>query len=402
MEPARVHPVLSILGSKYKPFHENLSSRTHIILLPEAKTLVNISIDIDFMKKHICCKSHLKNVYINLAGQSIEMDAKYVCTGYGFEESRICEILKIETNANYRFLKIIFINIPLEGGYQDSALVSYINDEGGQAGGLADGLTYGQAGHQLSNPSGGQPNSMQCKHDVTLFFNKNGNCREFLYSQLLQFSHSYIIVKGFENCIGKKIINMVEDTLKLQSNANEKTFKSDMKMPLIKYTYSYLYNIIWKELTKNYQQIEYRIQEKMNYLRKDISGFLKKLNLGNISLFHVETTAFHIKQIEKCNNPIDKIYILDNISKIICEIISFTNQNLKKQNLAIYEINSDSLISILVAAISFGQIQNIISHSIHLHMYIDNLKGSEKIDKLSFVFTIFHSSIIYLCDMKEE
>ncbi|EUD67240.1 hypothetical protein C922_02390 [Plasmodium inui San Antonio 1] len=397
MEPTRVHPVLSILGSKYKPFHENLSSRTHIILLPEANTLVNIRIDIDFMKRHICCKSHLKNVYINLAGQSIEMDAKYVCTGYGFEENRICEILKIETNANYRFLKIIFINIPLGGGYDDSARVSYINDEDGPADGQADG----QVNHQFSNPAGGQPNAMKCKHEVTQFFNKNGNCREFLYTQLLQFSHSYIIVKGFENCIGKKIINMVEDTLKLQSNANEKTFKSDIKMPLIKYIYSYLYNIIWKELTKNCQQIEHRVQEKMNYLRKDISGFLKKLNLGSISLFQVETTAFHVKQIEKCNNPIDKIYILDNISKIICEIISCTNENLKRQNLAIYDINSDSLISILVAAISFGQIQNIISHSIHLHMYIDNLKASEKIDKLSFVFTIFHSSIIYLCDMKE-
>ncbi|CAG9477174.1 conserved Plasmodium protein, unknown function [Plasmodium vivax] len=406
MEAARVHPVLSILGSKYKPFHENLSSRTHIILLPEAKTLVNTSIDLDFMKKHICCKSHLKNVYVNLAGQCIEIDAKYVCTGYGFEESRVCEILKIETNANYRFLKIIFINIPLEGGaYQGSAPASYVNDEDGQADrqlyGQPYGQPYAQATPQFSSPAGGQPSAMQCKHDVTLFFNKNGNCREFLYTQLLQFTHSYIIVKGFENCIGKKIINMVDDTLKLQSSANEKTFKSDMRVPLIKYTYSYLYNIIWKQLTKNYQQIERRIQEKMNYLRKDISGFLKKLNLGAISLFHVETVAFRIKQIEKCNNPIDKIYILDNISKIICEIISCTNQHLKKQKLPIYDINSDSLITILVAAISFGQIQNIISHSIHLHMYIDNLKASEKIDKLSFVFTIFHSSIIYLCDMKE-
>ncbi|ANQ08214.1 Uncharacterized protein PCOAH_00027290 [Plasmodium coatneyi] len=397
MEPARVHPVLSILGSKYKPFHENLSNRTHIILLPEAKTLVNISIDIDFMKKHICYKSHLKNVYINLAGQSIEIDAKCVCTGYGFEESRICEILKIETNANYRFLKIIFINIPLEGGYQDSESASYINDEVGQT----DIQTHKQEDNHFSNPAWGEPNAIQWKHDVTLFFKQNGNCCKCLHTQLLQFSHSYIIVKGFENCIGKKISNMVEDTLKLQSTANERTFKSDIRMPLIKYTYSYLYNIIWKQLTKNYQQIEHRVQEKMNYVRKDISGFLKKLNLGNISMFHVETTAFHIKQIEKCNNPIDKIYILDNISKIICEIISCTNQNLKKQNLKIYDINSDSLISILVAAISFGQIKNIISHSIHLHMYIDNLKASEKIDKLSFVFTIFHSSIIYLCDMKE-
>ncbi|KJP90282.1 hypothetical protein AK88_00130 [Plasmodium fragile] len=394
MEPARVHPVLSILGSKYKPFHENLSSRTHIILLPEAKTLVNISIDIDFMKKHICCKSHLKNVYINLAGQSIEIHARCVTTGYGFEESRICEILKVETNPNYKFLKIIFINTPLEGGYQDSTPVSYINDEGGPADAQAD--------HQFSKPAWGEPNAIQCKHNVTLFFKQNEKCHKFLHTQLVQFAHSYIIVKGFENCIGKKIVNMVDDTLKLQSNANEYTFKSNIKMPLIKYTYSYLYNIIWKQLSKNYQQIEHRVQEKMNYLRKDISRFLKKLNLGNISMFHVETTAFHIKQIEKCNNPIDKIYILDNVSNIICEIISCTNQNLKKQNLAIYDINSDSLISILVAAISFGQIQNIINHSIHLHMYVDNLKASEKIDKLSFVFTIFHSSIIYLCDMKEE
>ncbi|CAA9988415.1 conserved Plasmodium protein, unknown function [Plasmodium knowlesi strain H] len=397
MEPVRVHPVLSILGSKYKSFHENLSNRTHIILLPEAKTLVNISIDIDFLKKHICYKSHLKNVYINLSGQSIEIDGKYVCTGYGFEESRICEILKIETNANYRFLKIIFINIPLEGGYQDSESMSYINDEDGKA----DGEVDGQKDHQFRNPSWGKPNAMQWKHDVTLFFKQNENCREFLYTQLWQFSHSYIIVKGFENCIGKKIINMVDDTLKLQIQVNESTLKSDIRMPLMKYTYSYLYNIIWKQLTKNYQQIENKVQEKMNYVRKDISGFLKKLNLRNISMFHVETTAFHIKQMEKCNNPIDKIYILDNISKIICEIISCTNQKLKKQNLKTYDINSDSLISILVAAISFGQIKNIISHSIHLHMYIDNLKASEKIDKLSFVFTIFHSSIIYLCDMKE-
>ncbi|KNC37550.1 hypothetical protein PFLG_02613, partial [Plasmodium falciparum RAJ116] len=104
--------------------------------------------------------------------------------------------------------------------------------------------------------------------------------------------------------------------------------------------------------------------------------------------------------IEKYRDPINKIHILDNISKIICEVVSAENNNLKEQNIAIYDINSDTLISVLVAAISFGEIQNLISHSLHLHMYIDNLSTSEKIDKLSYIFTIFHSAIMYLCDVK--
>ncbi|GAW81156.1 hypothetical protein, conserved [Plasmodium gonderi] len=388
MEPVKVHPVLSILVSKYKYFHENLSNKTHVLLLPEAKTLLNINIDIDFMKKHICCKSHLKNVYINLLGQSIEIDAKYVCTGYGFQESRICKIVKIETNANYRLLKIISINIPLEGGYQEGAEpVSYIHDA--------------ELDVQFNDLSDGELNVLNDKNKLFIFFNKNVNCHEFLHNQLLQFTRSHIIVKGFENCIGKKIISIVKDTMKLQNNTDENILKNDIKMPLVKHVYSCLYSIIWKQLVMNYEKIENKTQEKMINLKQDIKGFLKKINLGNISLFHVETVSFYVKQIEKCTNPIDKIHILDNTSKIICEIITCTNQDLKKQNLAIYDINSDSLIAILVAAISYGEVKNIISHSIHLHMYIDNLKSSEKIDKLSFVFTIFHSSIIYLCDMKE-
>ncbi|KAI4838508.1 VPS9 domain-containing protein [Plasmodium brasilianum] len=381
----RSHPVINILLNKYKNLYNKLSKNSHIILLPEVKTLMNVQIDLDFIKKHIFCKSHLKDIYINLFDQCIESDTKFVYTSYGFEENRICEIIKIETNSNYNFLKIIFINIPVEGewGVQWEENVS---------------LHY----HLSNNPNENSSKDLiKYKNDLTLFFNKNGNCRQFLYSKLSHFIYTYIIVKGYENCIGKKIITIVDDTLKLQNNANEKLFGKDIKTSLIKYTYSYLYSIIWKQLIKYYEKIESKIQEKMNYLRKDLNCFLKKLGLENVSLFHVETLSFHIKQIEKCNNPIDKIIILDNISKIICEIISCTNQNLKKQNLAIYDINSDSLIAILVAAISYGQVQNIISHSIHLHMYIDNLKASEKIDKLSFIFTIFHTSIIYLCDIKD-
>ncbi|SBT77271.1 conserved Plasmodium protein, unknown function [Plasmodium ovale] len=389
------HPVLNILLSKYRSFHNKLSSKTHILLLPEAKSLLNISIDLNFIKKNIFFKSHLEKIYINLCDQCIEMDTKFIYTNYGFEQNRMCEIVKVENNSNYNFVKIIFINMPLEGKYEENISASYLSNN-------KNGTFEGKNG-TFEGKNGvfeGKNGVFEGKNDLTLFFNKNSICREFLYEQLLQFTYSYIIIKGYENCIGKKIVSIVDDTLKLQNNVNEKLFGNSIKISLIKYTYSYLYNIIWKQLIKNYEKIEYKIQEKMNYLRKDISAFLIKFGLGYISLFHVETLSFHIKQIEKCINPIDKIDILDNISKIICEIITCTNEDLKKKNLAIYDINSDSLIAILVASISYGQIQNVVSHSIHLHMYIDNLKVSEKIDKLSFIFTIFHSSIIYLCDMK--
>ncbi|CRH00263.1 conserved Plasmodium protein, unknown function [Plasmodium relictum] len=372
------HPVISILFNKYKDIYNKLPNNLHIILLPEAKTLLNTNIDIDFIKKHIFYKCHLKNIYINLLDQCIEIDSKYVNTGYGFEENRKCEIIKEEINSNYKFLKVIFISLPLEGEYEKNLSINYINNNENDI------------------------STSDYKNDVTFFFNKNSICREFLYSQILDFAYSYIIVTGYENFIGKKILSIVDDTLKLQNSENEKFFSTDIKIPLIKYVYSYLYKIIWKHLIKNYEKIEYSIQKKMNTLRNNIIAFLKKSNLENFSLFHVETISFHLKQIEKCINPIDKIYILDNISNIICEIISKKNINLKKKNyLEIYDINSDNLISILAASIAYSQIQNIISHSIHLHMYIDNLSTSEKIDKLSFIFTIFHSSVIYLCDMND-
>ncbi|VWU49659.1 VPS9 domain-containing protein, putative [Hepatocystis sp. ex Piliocolobus tephrosceles] len=369
------HPVLNILLSKYKTFHNKLSNRKHIILLPEAKTLLNINIDINFIKKYIFLKSPLKNIYVNLVDQCIEIDSKFIYTDYGFEISRICEIIKIDTNFNYNFLKIIFINIPLEGDYEGNDTLLNYNEDIGQ-------------------------DFLESQNDLNLFFNNNQKCNEFLYLQILQFINSYIIVKGCESYIGKKIATIIDDTLKLQNNTNEKLFKNDIRLSLIKYTYSHLYNIIWKKLSKNYKNMELKIQEKMRYIKKNINTFLNKFSIDYISLLNIETISFHIKQIEKCINPIDKINILDNVSKIICEIILCTNQDLKQRNLSIYDITSDTLISIFVAAISYGQIQNIISHSIHLHMYIDNLTVSEKIDKLSFIFTIFHSSIIYLCDVK--
>ncbi|CRG96442.1 conserved Plasmodium protein, unknown function [Plasmodium gallinaceum] len=370
------HPVISILFNKYKNLYDSLISNTHIILLPEAKTLLNTNIDIEFIKKHIFRKSHLKNIYINLHDQCIEIDSKYISTSYGFEENRKCEIIKEEINSNDKFSRVIFINLPLEE-HEKNLSVNYttINEN--------------------------DKNILDYKNDLTLFFNKNSKCKEFIDSEILQFAYSYIIVTGYENFIGRKILNIVNDTLKLQNSDNEKNFSNDIKIPLIKYIYSYLHRVIWKHLIKNYEKIECKIQKKMNTLRNNIITFLKKSNLENFSLFHIETISFHLKQIEKFSNPIDKIYILDNISDIICEIIFKTNINLKEKNSEIYDVNSDSLIAILAAAIAYSQIKYIISHSIHLHMYIDNLSTSEKIDKLSFIFTIFHSSIIYLCDMND-
>ncbi|SCM00455.1 VPS9 domain-containing protein, putative [Plasmodium chabaudi chabaudi] len=368
------HPVLNILINKYKDLYDMLSCKTHIILLPESKMLLNADINVEFIKKCIFLKSHLKNIYVNLCDQCIEIDTKCVYTNYGYEENRICDIIKIETNPNYNFFKIIFINIPLEGDkYEDDF--------------STNSMSYNN-------------NSSKYKNEINLFFHKNQTSKEYLHAQLSQFVCSYIIVKGYENYIGKKIVNIVDQTLKLQSNSNDRISGKDIKNMLIKYTYSYLYDFIWKQLIKNYQNIELKIQNKIEYLRKDINGFLEDVNLKHINMFHIEALSFHVKQIEKCVDPYDKIVILDNISQLICEIISSTNHDLKKQKIAIYDINSDSLISIIVAAISYGQIKNIISHSIHLHMYIENLNDSEKIDKLSFIFTIFHSSIMYLCDMK--
>ncbi|CZT99055.1 hypothetical protein PFAG_03507 [Plasmodium falciparum Santa Lucia] len=378
------HPVINIFLNKYQGLYKNLPNKTHIILLPESQTLLNVNINLEFIKRHLFYKGPSKDIYINLLDECIEIDSKNIYTSYGFEENKICEIIKIETNANYKFFKVIFINVPLN--VQDNEENNF--------------FSYYDIGENKERVNHFYNDSNNYKNDLNIFFNTNIKCKEFFYSQLNEFKHTYIIVKGYENFIGKKILNIVDDTLTYQNNTNQKLNDKDIKISLIKFTYASLYKHIWKNLLKNYENIEYKIQHKMAYLRKDISAFLKKVQLENISFFHIKVISFHIKQIEKYRDPINKIHILDNISKIICEVVSAENNNLKEQNIAIYDINSDTLISVLVAAISFGEIQNLISHSLHLHMYIDNLSTSEKIDKLSYIFTIFHSAIMYLCDVK--
>lgn len=380
------HPVLSILYNKYNGLFHKMSNKIHIIVLPEPKTLLNININLDFLKKHIFYKSHLANTYTNLLEQCAEIDQLYIKTTYGFQEKRKCKILKTESNFQSKFFKAIFVDCPLEGHHSIIRSTRNTQTTGGKEtntnsqkiGAYADGTKSGSIHNKILD--------------------------DFFESEILGFLYSYIIIPGYEIFIGKKIVHIVTQTLQMQKNINKKENVNDTiaKNALIKQAYSLLHTRIWDHLTKNYKKIESMIQKKMSYLKQNVSLFLKKSNLNNFKPIQIQNIALRLSQIETCDNPVDKILILDRISKMICELITYNTENCKTEETKIlntFDIDSDTLISVLSVIIVYSKLKNVVSHAIHMHMYINNLAVEEKIDNLSFVFTIFHSSIIYLCDI---
>lgn len=359
-------------------------NKVHIILLPEPKTLLNININLDFLKKYIFYKSHIANTYTNLLEQCVKIDHLYVYTTYGFQESRKCKIIKEESNFQSKFLKAIFIDFPLEGNYNiklKNVDIHIDTDE--------DNNENNQ--HALTYTDG----------KITDTEN-NQTSNEFFESEILNFLYYFIIVPGYENFIGKKIVHIATQTLKMMKNNNEHVDNNTQDV-LTKRAYSLLHPCIWNHLTKNYKKIEKKMQKKMKYLKNNSSSFLRKSNLDNLKPIQIQNIALRICQIEMCDNPIDKMLILHQISKMMCELITYNTENCKHdemKNINVFEIDSDTLMIVLSVIIAYSKIKNIISHAIHLHMYIDNLAIEKKIDNLSFIFTIFHSSIIYICDVE--
>lgn len=364
-----------------------MSNKVHIIVLPEPKTLLNINVNLDFLKKHIFYKSHLANTYTNLLEQCAEISHLYIKTTYGFQENRKCKILKTESNFQSKFFKAIFVDCPLEGQHYNKARRT---------------RNVRTLGDKETNT-----NSQKVKVDADgtkAVRVKNEALNDFFESEVLSFLYSYVIVPGYEIFIGKKIVHIATRTLQMQKNINEKENVNDtvVKNALIKQAYSLLHTCIWDHLTKSYKKIENIIQKKMSYLKQNFKLFLNKSNLNTFKPIQVQNVALRLSQIETCDNPVDKILILDQISKMICELITHNTENCKTEETKIlnaFDIDSDTLIIVLSVIIAYSKIKNVVSHAIHLHMYINNLAIEEKIDNLSFVFTIFHSSIIYLCDI---
>lgn len=382
------HPVLSILYNKYDDLLKVMSNKVHIILLPEPKTLLNININMDFLKRHIFYKSHIANTYINLLEQCMEMDHLNICTTYGFQERRKCKIIKEESNSHSKFLKVIYIDFPLEGNNGNQKIRN-----------LKKEFKRDQA--NIENMQRIVPYT---EEDKKLNFANAETPDEFFKFEILGFLYYYITVPGYENCIGKKIVQIVTQTLERIKSKNE-TLLKNTKDILIKRAYSMLHICIWDHLTKNYKNIEKKLQKNMKYLKRNIFSFLKKSNLSNLDPVQIQNIALWFRQIETCDNPIDKMQILDKISKMMCELITYSNnaencKNEEAKHVNAFDIDSDTLINVLSAIIARSRIKNLISHVTHLHMYIYNLTVDEKIDSLSFMFTIFHSSIIYLYDLE--
>jgi len=377
------NPFMTVLRTNFEKLYRSIYDHQSHLLVPTSSCIIRGSITQEFIEAHVVHSTHMKNHFLNLIGQGIEIKDGVVCTSFGCREHRICNILQRESFFEFsNSIQVIVIDRPLQGVYNEYA--DQLLPRSLQTSRMTAGLSSDEVKHIADGWLKALPGL------------------EFELNQAVEtFKRTYILVAGLEHetayRIGEMISLFVSKLSKCQRvNDNQERNQQLLEHVTERLVYSKLHSFLWNHLVSSLKDRDQLLRAALYGNDKDTSSIIARLkivlppSLKNLSL---DAASEKLNEIQGLETPPEKIACLHETCRTIqCSVEDHVRKQGKMQKKHL-EITADELLHLMTVTVAQSHLSNPAAHAAHMDMYLAQKPAETRIQRSSYMLSSFHAAL---------
>lgn len=361
-EEIQANPFFTILKSLHTSLYKEASTNKYTICVPQGSSLGAVQMNEEFCRVHILHNSkYFKSEYNTLMGQCVELKDRRLVTKTGFDEPRTVNILfeELHYNENYESFSVFCISAPLYG--------------------------------RIEQPKNRVTRRHTCiglrsENEWVEIFKKQftTNVANQILNRLQIFADgynkSYIMVKGFTEPAGQKVIEELRNIPEILEI--DEGVRDEINVGLETYVVAKIHMKVMNNLTKHFQKKD-RLFYKMCQKMSNISP--TDLDIPEELVCDLTEPINTICSINNKTNPVSKLYC-------IFETCQYITSNVTKNGEGIV-LAADDMIPLFTYVLILAQLSHLHSNLEYL-LYFHTPRHSSA--RLDYAFATFQGSIQYI------
>lgn len=334
-EDVTTNPFFITLKQRHAGLYQLVQSKCYVVCVPQAASLAGTTLSEEFLKLHILASSpYFQGSFTTLSDKSVELEDNHITTTEGFAEQRRIKVLSEELfyNAQSQGFRVLLIERPFIGGTE-------VTDN-----------------HQSILPKERTATAVKYFLDS---FPENEIVLQKIDETTGEFNKTYVIVKGFESHVVRKVqelYNYAVEALLCANpvfrefhirNRNLAEFKEIVEV----YVLNRLHAKLWDDFTTLFAKEDndlLSLASSLKNLRQSDVGVRQALQCSMVA------PSRHFKYMDTCTSPLEKLYCLKETCDLIMKTVAASQPPDSQES-----VTTDDLIPFLVYIIVLSKPKNL-------------------------------------------